>query len=582
MAGTRQGMVDRRSLRACGAAALCGAWALAWPGLGLAQGVRAAGQPAADPAAPREWRYRVAPGDTLIGLAAAHFTDPEGWPALQRLNQVVNPRRLVPGSIMRMPYAWLRRESAVAEVVFVQGQVSLLRAGTEPPPALKVGDRLQAADSLRTAPGASLSLRFADGTRLLVAPDSQVTLERLLVYGRSGIVDTRLRLDQGGADSQVRPNAAGSPAYELRSPAVNLGVRGTEFRVRMDAAGAATRVEVLDGSVAAGRGVTGPGQADGGMLVAAGFGTVAAPDRPVAAPRPLLAAPRLALQELVFEDLAFGLDWAPVAGARGYRAQVLADSEVDALLRDGLFDGTTARWADIGQLPDGRYRWRVRALDEAGLEGLDTTRHFVIAARPLPPPPRQPAPGELVPGGRVSLAWTESAGAAAYRVQVAQQGDFSQPLADQRVEGLHLSLPLPQGTYQWRVAAVPTSPATRPHGPFGPPQAFELRDVPPLPVMEPAQLAPNRLLLRWKPLAAGQGAQVQVARDEAFRDLLIDQPTEGAELALPRPASGTYHWRLRSMLAGRPVGEFSQAEALSVPGLGWWDRLWLGRPPTAD
>ncbi|MBL8301374.1 MAG: LysM peptidoglycan-binding domain-containing protein, partial [Ideonella sp.] len=71
----------------------------------------------ARPAA-REWRYRVAPGDTLIMLAARYLDDPDNWQSLQRHNQVGDPRRLVPGSTIRIPYDWLRREASVAEVVF--------------------------------------------------------------------------------------------------------------------------------------------------------------------------------------------------------------------------------------------------------------------------------------------------------------------------------------------------------------------------------------------------------------------------------------------------------------------------------
>jgi hypothetical protein len=117
----------------------------------------------------REWRYRIAPGDTLISLAATYLARPEDWQRLQRLNGVSDPRRLVPGNRLRMPYAWLKREAAVAEVVFVQGQVSLQRPGRAADVPVALGTRVQVADALSTGPRSSLSLRFADGSRLLVA-----------------------------------------------------------------------------------------------------------------------------------------------------------------------------------------------------------------------------------------------------------------------------------------------------------------------------------------------------------------------------------------------------------------------------
>ncbi|MFG5410824.1 FecR domain-containing protein [Piscinibacter sakaiensis] len=183
----------------------------------------ARGQP---PAAGREWPYRIAAGDTLIGLAALYLQRPGDWPQVQRLNGIADPRRLVPGSVLRLPFDWLRRDAAVAEVVHVAGAVDLLRDGA-PPQALAAG------------PGGAASLRFVDGSRLLVVPGSRVTLERLLVYGRSGITDTGVRVDRGGADTRVEPNASRTPAFEVRTPAIHLGVRGTDFRVGVEDGGAA-------------------------------------------------------------------------------------------------------------------------------------------------------------------------------------------------------------------------------------------------------------------------------------------------------------------------------------------------------
>lgn len=532
--------------------------------------------PESVPASPREWRYRVAPGDTLIKLAADHLADPDDWAALQRLNQVPDPKRLVPGSTLRLPYDWLRREATVADVVFVQGEALVQRLGSEALLPLRVGQTLQPGDRLRTGAQSSLSLRFADGSRLLVVPQSSVTLEHLLVYGRSGIVDTRVRVDQGSADTQVQPNAGRSPAFEVRTPAVNLGVRGTDFRVRVDGDASASRLEVLSGAVATER-------AADDTVVAAGFGVVAQPDRPIDPPRRLLPAPAMAAGPAELTRWPADLAWADVSGARGYRAQVFADGRPDALLLDGRFDGPTARWPSEPDLPDGRYVLKVRALDEAGLEGLDARRAIVLAARPVPPALQSPAEGAVVPATQVTLSWAGAGGGARHRLQVAPRGgDFSSPLQDRVVEGAAATLDLPPGAYAWRVARLAAEPAadpSRPHGPFSDPRTVVLRPVPPLPALEAPQFSPGAVLLRWKPLAAGQGVHLQLARDPAFQDLVLDQRTWAAQLQWPRPPAGTYHLRLRSLLDGGPVGEYGAATLLAVPGLAWWERWFLGAPP---
>ena len=55
-----------------------------------------------------EWNYVVAPRDTLIGLVARLMKPPATWQKLQELNRLPNPQQLKPGSIVRLPVAWLK------------------------------------------------------------------------------------------------------------------------------------------------------------------------------------------------------------------------------------------------------------------------------------------------------------------------------------------------------------------------------------------------------------------------------------------------------------------------------------------
>lgn len=70
---------------------------------------------AAEPSDPGpEWRYTLRPGDTLIGVSARYLARPADWPRVQRHNRIANPYRLVPGSVLRIPLAWLRHAPAPA------------------------------------------------------------------------------------------------------------------------------------------------------------------------------------------------------------------------------------------------------------------------------------------------------------------------------------------------------------------------------------------------------------------------------------------------------------------------------------
>ena len=178
---------------------------------GMACGIAAA---APEPA----WVYRIQPGDNLFDLSASYLADSSHWRELQRLNKVADPLRLTPGSELRLPIRLLRREAAVAQAAFVQGEVSLLRATAAAVP-LVAGAELRSGDLLRTGEQASATLRFVDGSRLLLAPNSEVAIEQLLIYGRSAIPAMQLRLHKGSADSKVQKAPQRPPDYELKTPA---------------------------------------------------------------------------------------------------------------------------------------------------------------------------------------------------------------------------------------------------------------------------------------------------------------------------------------------------------------------------
>jgi hypothetical protein len=519
----------------------------------LALGILLLGQAQAQPAAEPSWAYRIQPGDTLIALTATYLDGKRSWRDLQSLNRVADPLKLPPGGILRMPVAWLQREASVARVLHTQGEASLLRAA-EPARPLTVGAELRAGDRLRTGDQSSISLRFVDGSRLLIAPGSQLTIEQLLVYGRSAIPAMQLRLDQGGADSRVQPDSRQPPRYEMRTPSLNLGVRGTEFRVQLGEAGQ-TRVQVLEGAVAADT-----------LQLNAGQGAVAVPGQPLNV-RPLLAAPELARLPARLGQLPLSLAWRALDGASRYRAQVFAENDFDRLLLDGVFPGPQASWPD---LPDGRYSLRVRGIDALGLEGRAADALFTLKARPEPPFSRAPAPDALVYGERVTLAWTRALAAQRYHLQLAATPDFAAPLRDSSdLTATEQDLTLPPGRYHWRLASIA---AGEDEGPFGPVQSFTLRPPPPSPAVAPPEVGDEALQFRWQAGEPGQRYQLQWARDAEFTQGLQEISVDAAQATLPRPGPGTYYLRVRTITADGFAGPYGGAQQIELPHSRW---LWL-------
>ncbi|MBL8287183.1 MAG: FecR domain-containing protein [Rubrivivax sp.] len=542
-----------------------GAWAVS---LLLAAGVAAAqpkpAAPAASAPAQEEWSYRVERGDTLIGLHERLLRPEADWRALQRLNRIADPTRLRPGSALRIPVALLREEAASAEVLHAHGEVWFERAGNARQ-ALTAAALLLAGDTVSTGAQSSVTLRFADGSRTQLGPQGRLVLDRHVRLGASGSVETRLRLQAGPAESQVPPAVAPRPAprFELRTPVVNLGVRGTEFRSRVD--GERTLAEVTQGRVAA-----------GSQALEAGFGTVATAAG-VAPPRTLLAAPDLAALPERIERMPLSVKLPTSSGAARYRAQVYDTAEVPRLLLEGLFEQPLAAWAD--DLPDGRYELRVRAADADGIEGHAARRAFTLKARPEPPFLLRPRAGEKTTDEQVTLAWARNPQAARYRLQVAPSADFAAPsIARDDLAETELRVALPLGQHHWRVAAVR---ADGDQGPWGDPRVVERVAVPPpppppsAPGSQSSKAGDEGLAVTWAaaPLP-GATYQVQIARDEAFTQIVLDERTPRTEALLAKPEAGLHYVRVRTIGADGRAGAFGGAQQVEVPGRSlWW--LWL-------
>ena len=506
--------------------------------------------------------YILQAGDTLIGIHARMLKPGADWRELQRINRVRNVRRLVPGRPLQIPLSMLRERAEVAEQVllaellYTQGDVSLQRPDLSWQP-LSGGASLGAGDLIRTGAQASAVLRFADGSRVLLRPGSSLRIERSVRLGSDGPFETRLRLEQGSADSQVSKQR--TPNFRIVTPVANLGVRGTEFRTH--AAAAQTRVEVLDGQVAA--------AANNTQLVGAGFGAVATPAG-VATPAALPAAPDLGAVPARVERMPLRLSWSARPGEAAYRAQVFDASQADRLLLDGVFNSAAARWAD--DLADGRYRLRVRVVGDSGLEGLDASTEFSLKARPEPPFVTRPRANLRTAEPSLRLAWTRSTEAARYHLQVADNPDFVAPSLDRAdlADNEH-EVALALGTHHWRLASIRANGDV---GPWGDAQAMTRVALPAAPEQQAPKATEDGVLLTWR-ARAGAAYQIQVARDAGFAPPLHDERIESAQWLLRQAAPGHYFVRVRSIDADGFVGPFGAVQQVVIDGPNWWPLLLL-------
>ncbi|HQS99603.1 MAG: hypothetical protein B7Y26_05035 [Hydrogenophilales bacterium 16-64-46] len=482
---------------------------------------------AAPPAEPLpEWRYTLRPGDTLIGVSQRYLARPADWPRVQQLNRIANPYRLVPGSPLRIPLAWLKETAAPATVLAVSGKVRVVPPGAAER-VLNTGELLAAGTQLEAAANSSATLSFADGSVLVVQPGTRLTLDTVSVYAGGGMADTRLRLQQGRVDVGANPARTRGSRLQVITPSAVAAVRGTRFRVGADAT--ATRQETLEGEVA----LDAAGQR---VAVRAGQGSVAAAGQPPSEPVALSPAPELAGLPARIDTLPLLFDWPALPGAAAWRAQIAPDARFETVLLEKPADAPRVGFAD---LPDGDYVLRVRAVDARGLEGHDALHRFVLDARPFAP--LLTAPGARVRDARPTLAWSTVVGVNAYRVQLARSDDFAAPLLDRTLSTTtwQPDTALEPGGYVWRVASV----AGGETGPFAPTRRFTYDPLPGAPAIAAADavFADEALSLRLPPPAAGLHYAWTISRDAAQADVLWrGESTDGSLRVAPLQPAPVY------------------------------------------
>lgn len=505
----------------------------------------------------QEWRYRVRPGDTVWDLARTYMRHDLPWEQLQAHNQVEDPLRLVPGSVVSFPVTWLRQQPAQARIIAVSGTAQASRNGLfSDATTAGEGLLLGAGAALRTQADASLTLEFADGSRLHLHGDSELHLDRLSAYGSTGMVDTRLRLPRGRASSKVQRSRGPGSRYVVETPGMMSSVRGTEFRVGSD--GQRSRSEVIEGDVD----VSGGG---GSVRVRAGRGTVAGDNGRPIAPVPLLPAPDLSAWPAHIDRMPATLQWQAVPGALAYRLQASVHEDFRTLLQDSLSDAPTATLAFRSE---GQVFIRVRGVDANGLEGFDALARAVVAAQPAPPFAIAPVAGGDAVGPRPRLRWTASGEAAMrYRVQVDVSGDdFSAPRVS--TEDLDRSeirtAELAPGAYTWRVGATD---AQGKHGPWSDPMPFTLHAPGEGPGVDAAS-ADGVLQLRWREGDADQRYHFQLARTPAFDDIAVDRVLDDNAIDLPDLRAGTWYMRVAAVDSdgyAHPFGPVQMAKVGCLP-----------------
>lgn len=497
-----------------------------------------------------DWIYTVRPGDTIWQLSQQYLKDPNQWPAVQKLNNVDVAKALQPGTQLSIPLEWLKHQPTPARLVENRGDVTLLRNGKPQP--LTAATAIHSGDTLRSGADGSATIEFADGSLLLLQPNSELEMDSLGSFDASGMVDTSVRLKKGRVENRVAPQKPDS-RYRIITPAAVAAVRGTEFRVGADNNGDLMRNEVLEGKIAvSGSGVT--------RAVPTGYGTIAETGTPPSEPQPLPAAPNLSGLTRHGSESGITFSWPAVSGAVRYRAQLTPDERFTTLLRDELLESTELTWSG---LPPADYTMRVRAINAIGLEGFDARHAFTIMAPVAAPRPTTPEDGAVLAPGKPWIAWSHTPGVNSYHLQLATDAQFSTGLLD--IAGIvnnHYRPvdDLPPGQYYWRVASISAGIESE----FSTPRHFVISAEPEAPGAITVMLKGHDASFSWPAVDGAVQYQFQLGRYEDFTALNVDTLTPGNSFNASLLSAGEYHYRVRAVNGDGKRGEFSPVGVVLV------------------
>lgn len=485
----------------------------------------------------QDWVYTTVKGDSLWNLSEKHLDNVLRYSQLKKINGIKIPKRMQPGTKIRIPMKWIVSNPVPAQIHSIEGKAELIHADGSMNQQLTAGTLIRLGDRLKSGPDSSVAVKFADNSILTLFSDSVIRFDHLTAHGTTGMVDSRLHLLEGRIDTRVKPAQGPGSRFEIQTPSAISAVRGTEYRASVASETQSSNIEVLEGKVA----VNG---AEKKKLIKAGYGTQVKKGKPPILPRKLLESPQLKAIPETIHNINSIVSWESVEGALQYRIEAAADTHFNTILWQQFSHYSRAALPD---LPDGRYFIRVRAVDELGIEGKSLVHPILIDARPQPPIQLKPVEDYVLRGKTPELQWTASSEADKYRLEIAADKEFKQLLLKKdNFDKTHFSPSglAETGQYYWRLTSIASDGEV---GPFGATRAYEIKPVPDKvePMMETAD--DGKLVATWRSGASGQTYLLQLSYDEQFRDLELEQKMDEPLFSF-EPVSGQVRYlRIRAI-----------------------------------
>lgn len=503
--------------------------------LSITRGSHASAAPGQETKATPEWVYTLRPGESFGEVAKALLSRTVHANRLLQYNNIDNAAAIGEGDALRIPLPWLQRQPDPARVVTLSGQVQHISGNDGRKRTLTADTLVRVGDEIISGAG-SATVELADGSQVRISPNSRLIFNRLTQYGKSGMVDTRLRLDHGEVHTKVRPVIEGGARFEIETPSAVAAVRGTVFA--MQAEPGTTRLQVTEGAVNFGpRGKT----RDIPAGYSASVSTAASGSLSI---HRLPPAPELNPLPPQITSLPTELSWQP-SGAMGHRLDIF-EAESGRWVESRKVSGT--RYS-LSQLDNGNYEIHLAALNSRGVAGMPGVVEAEVDLRARAAELLAPEAGATVNDDMPEFRWELTGSNEVARIEIAEDDTFRRLVATSEWAPDKQALPsrpLTPGTYYWRVVseAGGNSVAT------SAPREFTVNGtLPPVRIIS-VNYVDSQVRVFWEKVDTASDYRLQLSEEPGFSNIIKEATLSETTAALRLIPGRRYFVRLKALSDG--------------------------------
>lgn len=496
---------------------------------------------------PSDWSYTLTRDETLESVAQELLVRTVSSGQLRQYNGLDKLAEPGEGDIIRIPLAWMQRQPDPARITSVTGSVRLIAVtGSRNRPA-RPDTLVRVGDEIITGPGTA-TVELANGTRILLSPDSRMVFNRLTQFGKSGMVDTRLRLDEGQADIRVEPLSDDRSRFEVETPSAIAAVRGTAFRLQTSSTG--TRLSVTQGVVDFGA----PGKT---QRIPAGYSASVSDTASTGlAIRRLPPPPELNPLADRLTSLPAEISWKPTATGH-YQLDIFERDSGTWVDSRKIRDNVTT----ISALDNGTYDLQLSATDARGLAGIPATATIEVNLQAKAATLISPEDSATANDDMPEFRWNLNGNSEQARVEVAMDSEFSSLVTTsewaQETSALP-ALPLEPGVYFWRVAtraggdSLATSEVRK----------LEVNgSLPPVHIIS-VNYVDRQVRVFWEKVDSARGYLLQLSEEADFTRVIKEATLTDTTAALRLIPGRRYFVRLKAISDGSLSGRWGPGREL--------------------